>query len=340
MAAMLTNVIGKLVDGKHLSGEEMRLALTHIMTGEAHPAELAAFLTALRMKGETPDELAAAVGVLREHMIRLPTDGLQVLDTCGTGGDESGTFNISTAAALVAASCGVKVAKHGNRAVSSASGSADVLTALGVRIDLEPEAVRRCLHEIGFAFCFAPKFHPAMRHVADVRKRLRFRTLFNLLGPLCNPAGAGRHLLGVGKLALLDLLAQTLARLGVENALLVHADDGLDEVSLAGPTQVRQVCQGKITASVWRPEDFGLRPCKLDELRVANAEQSANRIQAVLRCESGPSTDMVVANAAAALLAARGVDSIREGVAAASNAIKKGSAFQLLERLRALTSDK
>src|SRR5439155_22938279 len=228
----------------------------------------AALLTALRMKGETAVEIAAAAVVLREHMVRLDTGRDDVLDTCGTGGDGTNTFNISTAAALVAAGAGVPVVKHGNRAASSRSGSADVLSALGVVVETDAAGARRCLDGAGLAFCFAPHFHPAMRHVAGLRRRLGVRTLFNCLGPLINPAEAPYQLLGVGRAEWLDPLAGALARLGVRRAFLVHAREGLDEVSLAGPTMVREVHQGRVREFEWQPRDFGLAPCSLEELKV------------------------------------------------------------------------
>jgi anthranilate phosphoribosyltransferase len=303
------------------------------MEGRAADAEIAAFLTALRVKGETADEIAGAVTALRAHMVPLDTGGRDVLDTCGTGGDGRNTFNISTAAALVAAACGVPVVKHGNRGVSSASGSADVLAALGVKIDAGPDACRRCLAEAGIAFCFAPCFHPAMRHVAEVRKRLRFRTVFNLIGPLANPAGARSQLIGVGRPELLDRLADCLAQLGPTSAYLVHGSDGLDEVTLAGPTAVRRVADGRVEQLTWTPADFGLPVCAGADLHAADARHSAERIRSVLAGSAGPARDIVLANAAAALLAAGRAGSLREGVERAARAVAEGRAAHALERL-------
>jgi anthranilate phosphoribosyltransferase len=266
-------------------------------------------------------------------MVRLDTGGRAVLDTCGTGGDGQGTLNISTAAALVAAGCGVAVVKHGNRGVSSASGSADVLLALGVKIDAELDQVGRCLREAGMAFCFAPRFHPAMRHVAEVRKRLRFRTLFNLIGPLANPAGATHQLIGVGRPELLEVLAESLARLGTTRAFLVCGQDGLDEVSLSGPTLVRQVTPDGVRVLEWTPEDFDLPRCTTADLQVRGAQESADRIRAVLAGEPGPAAQVVIANAAAALLASGSVASLPEGVARAALALRNGQAQRVLERL-------
>jgi anthranilate phosphoribosyltransferase len=324
-----------LVERRDLGEERMRAVMHDVMTGRCGEAETAALLVALRMKGETAEELAAAAAVLREHMVRLETGRDDVLDTCGTGGDGSGTFNISTAVALVAAGAGVPVVKHGNRAVSGRSGSADVLAALGVAVEGDAAWARRCLDEAGLAFCFAPHFHPALRHVAPVRRRLQVRTLFNCLGPLANPAGAAYQLLGVGRPELLDPLAGALARLGTRRALLVCSRDGLDEVSLSGPTLVRQVERGRVSAWEWTPDDFGLAPCPLAELSADGPEQSAAVVRAVLEGRDGAARRVVLANAAAALLAAERVATPAEGVARAADAVDSGRARRVLERLSA-----
>jgi anthranilate phosphoribosyltransferase len=290
------------------------------------------------MKGETAVEIAAAAAVLRERMIRLETDRDDVLDTCGTGGDGAETFNISTAAAMVAAGAGVPVVKHGNRAASSRSGSADVLAALGVTVEADAACARRCLDKAGLAFCFAPHFHPAMRHVASLRRRLGVRTLFNCLGPLVNPAEAPYQLLGVGRAEWLDPLAGALARLGVRRAFLVHACEGLDEVSLSAATLVREVQRGTVRELEWTPEDFGLAPCALEELRVHGPEESAAAVLAILDGADGPRTRVVVANAAAALLAAERVGTLAEGVARAQEAIAAGRARNVLNTLAALSA--
>ena len=321
-----------------LTAEQVRQFLHEVVAGRCGDVEAAAVLVALRVKGETAAELAAAAGVLREHMVRLETSVPDALDTCGTGGDETGTFNVSTATAFVVAGAGVPVAKHGNRAVSSPSGSADVLAALGVTADTDPACARRCLEEVGIAFCFAPRFHPALRHVAALRKRLRTRTLFNWLGPLVNPAGAPYQLLGVGHPGLLDNVAHALARLGTRRAFLVSSHDGLDEVSLSAPTRVREVRGATVTAHEWTPEDFGLARCTLAELRVRDAAESAAVIGRVLDGEEGAAARVVAANAAAALLAAERVGSLAEGVAVARDVLRGGRARQVLERLRVLTA--
>jgi anthranilate phosphoribosyltransferase len=326
-----------LMAGRDLAEEAMRQLMQDVIQGRCGDAEMAALLVALRMKGETAEELAAAGAVLREHMVRLETGTHQVLDTCGTGGDGSDTFNISTAAALIAAGAGVPVVKHGNRAVSSRSGSADVLALLGVAVEGDAAFARRCLDDAGLAFCFAPHFHPALKHVAAVRRRLQVRTLFNCLGPLANPAGAPFQLLGVGKAELLEPLAGALARLGTRRALLVCSRDGLDEVSLSAPTFVREVRGPHVSSWEWTAADFGLEPCALDELRAGGPEESAKKVLAVLEGHSGPATRIVLANAAAALLAAERVQTPAEGVALAATTVAEGKARRVLERLVALS---
>jgi anthranilate phosphoribosyltransferase len=308
-----------------------------ILSGACGDLETAALLVALHMKGETADELAAAAAVLREYCVPLAAGRDDVLDTCGTGGSGRSTFNISTATALVAAGAGVPVVKHGNRAMSSRSGSADVLAALGMRVELDAPAARRCLERAGMTFCLAPHFHPRLQHVGAVRRRLGVRTVFNCLGPLANPARAAYQLLGVGRAEWLDRLSAALARLGIRHALLVCGRDGLDEVSLAGPTLVREVVGGEVRAHEWTPEDFGLEPCRLEDLRVEGVEQSAEVIRAVLHGEGGPARRMVLANTAAALLAAERVSSLPEGVAKAAESISSGRAAGVLADLVALS---
>jgi anthranilate phosphoribosyltransferase len=326
-------VLSALVARRELTPEQVRAVMQELMAGGCGDAEAAAFLVAMHMKGETATELAAAALVMREHMLRWDPGRPGVLDTCGTGGDGTGTFNISTAAAIVAAACGVPVVKHGNRSASSKSGSADVLAALGVQVECDGRRARRCLDGVGLAFCFAPQFHPAMRHVARVRQRLRVRTLFNCLGPLANPAGADYQLLGVGRPEWLDLMAGALARLGVRKALVVCGRDGLDEVSLAAPTLVRQVRGSEVTAWEWTARDFGLESCSLDDLRADGPEASAAVIGAILDGCDGPPARVVLANAAAALVAAEQAATPADGVARAREAVGSGRARVTLDRL-------
>lgn len=326
-------ILTDLIAGRALTAEQTRTALGEMIAGRAEEWQTASFLTALRLKGETAEEIAAAANVLREHMIRLPTSGAPVLDTCGTGGDGSGTFNISTAVALVVAGCGVPVVKHGNRSVSSRSGSADVLLELGVPIDKGVEWAGRCLQEMGFAFCFAPHFHPAMANVGPIRRKLGVRTLFNLLGPLANPAGAAYQLLGVGEATLLTPLAGAVAQLGIARAVLVSAHDGMDEVSLAAPTRVLEVCDGAICELEWTPANFGLEPCSIAELKADGPQASARIVQDVLRGQTGPARRIVLANTAAALYAAGVVTEVRDGVPRAEEAIDTGRALAILENL-------
>jgi anthranilate phosphoribosyltransferase len=326
-------IIAVLLEHRELTDQQMRRVMQDLIAGSCGEVETAVLLTALRMKGETAGELAAAAATLREHMIRLETGRADLLDTCGIGGDGIGTFNISTAAAFLAAGAGVAIVKHGNRAVSSQSGSADVLAALGLVLQEDAHWAQRCLARTGLAFCFAPHFHPALRQVASIRRRLRVRTLFNCLGPLANPAGAQYQLLGVSCPELLDPLAGALARLGTRRAFLVCGKDGLDEVSLSGPTLVREVRGSSVVAAEWSPRDFGLTPVALSELLVRGPEESAAVIRGILEGEEGPAARVAIANAAAALLAAEQAETLLEGVARARQAIHTGRARQVLERL-------
>jgi anthranilate phosphoribosyltransferase len=316
--------------GYDLSQDEMTQIIDQVMSGQVPENEIAVLLTVLRAKGETAEEIAGAAVAMRRHMTPIRTSRTGLVDTCGTGGVGSELFNISTAAAIVTAAAGVPVAKHGNRSITSKSGSADVLAALGVNVDASTETVERCLDELGICFCFAPKLHPAMKHVAPVRKKLGIPTIFNLLGPLCNPAGAPFQLLGVGKQELHETMAQVLARLGTEHAVVVHGTDGLGEISLAAPTEVIEVRGDSARRFTWQPEDFGLEKAAHDALRVTGPEESAKLIRQVLEGELGPARDMVVLNAAAALWAAGVDDSPRECAKQAARAIDRGAAQELL----------
>jgi len=337
VSSPITEILQTLFERRELADGQVRWIMDEMMAGRCPDAEAAAFLVALRMKGETSREIASAAQVLRDNMLAWDPGIADVLDTCGTGGDGAGTFNISTATALVAAGAGVPIVKHGNRSVSSRSGSADVLQALGVKVDGDADFARRCLREANFAFCFAPQFHPAMKHVASVRRALGVPTIFNCLGPLANPAGAKRQLLGVGRKDLLDTLSGALANLRITNAFVLYSGDGLDEVSLSGTTFVRQVSGQEVHSLEWTAADFQLENCTLAELSAANIEASASMIQRVLEGESGAPLRVVLANAAAALLASGRASSLLEGVARAREAVATGQARHVLETLRRLS---
>jgi anthranilate phosphoribosyltransferase len=305
-----------------------------LFDGEIDEQDAAALLIGLRMKGESADELAAAARSLRERMIPFDAGSRDVLDTCGTGGDGAGTFNVSTAVAFVVAAAGVPVVKHGNRAVSGRSGSSDVLTELGLPAEAGPQWSKRCFEETGLAFCFAPHFHPALSRLAPLRRRLGVRTILNNLGPLANPAGAAFQLIGVGRPEMLDSLAGALATLGTRHALVVSGIDGFDEVSLTGTTLVRDIRGSTITAEEWSPADFGTEPCRPQDLQASDAATSAALIRDVLKDQPGPARRLVLVNAAAALLAADRVPTLRDGLTLADATIRTGAAHRLLDRLR------
>lgn len=330
---MLPSVTQRVRNGHDLTIDEMAEALGRVMEGRSTEDEIAEFLLALRQKGEAVSEVAGAALAMRRHMtvIRSGRDGL--LDTCGTGGGGSSTFNISTAAALVAAAAGVPVAKHGNCGITSRSGSADALAALGVNIRASVPQVEACLDQLGICFCFAPLLHSAMRHVAPVRKRLAVPTIFNILGPLCNPAGAAFQLLGVGRGPLLSLMADALALLGIRRAVVVHGSDGLGEVTLSGPTRVVDTSPAASRQFEWSPSDFGLETADLASIRITGPDQSAALIRGVLAGQPGAARDIVIANAAAALWTAGRADTPRQGAAQAAASIDSGAAADLLGRL-------
>jgi anthranilate phosphoribosyltransferase len=313
--------------------DEARSAIDLIMRGDVPDPQIALFLSALHEKGEKAHEIAGAAAALREHMTRIRGRRKGLIDTCGTGGDNSRTFNISTAAALVTAAAGVPVAKHGNRGITSSTGSADVLAALGVNIEADTACVEDCLEQLGICFCFAPLLHPAMRRVAEVRKQLKHPTIFNLLGPLANPAAAPYQLLGVGKPKLRKALAEALSLLGTQRAVLVTGDDGLDEVTIATTTSVTVAEGGRLSDVRWSPADFGLATSRLDSLLVDGPAQSAAMIEQVLLGKQGPAFDIVVINAAAALWTARKADSPIQCATLAEWAIDSGAARELLSRL-------
>ena len=333
MSDAIHNAIRLLANQSSLTENEMQAAVLQVMDGSASPAALGMLLTGLRLKGETVDEIVGAARALRERVRPLSTRRSGLLDTCGTGGDALSTVNISTATAIVTAACGVGVAKHSNRRASSLTGSADVLEALGVHVDLSAENVGRAIDEIGLGFCFAPLFHGAMQFAAPVRKQLGFRTIFNLLGPLTNPARADFQLVGAGRIDLAEKLAQALARLGTKRGLVVCGNDELDEVSLWGATTLFWVENQAVERSEWTAGSLGLDECSVDDLRVTSAAQSASVIEDLLAGARGPARNMVLANAAAALLVVRKCQEPREAVAVAGTAIDSGEARRLLNRL-------
>lgn len=338
MQPELAKVLDDVLASRAVSADAMHAAMLAVMDGRCQPAETAALLTALAVQGETPDVLAGAARAMRDRAARIPTRRAGLLDTCGTGGDKLHTFNISTAAALVAAAAGVPVAKHGNRSVSSSSGSCDVLEALGVRVDLTPEQVGRCIDAIGIGFCFARVVHSAMRHVAPVRQELGFRTIFNLLGPLTNPARASYQIIGTSRIAGAQRIAAAIARLGTQRTLVVCGNDELDEVSLWGTTSVFDAQGGEVHTEEWTAASLGLAECRVEELRAGSPEESAGMITAVFANSApAPQRDIVVANAAAALLAAGAAETLREGVARAAQTIDSGAAASKLEELVAWT---
>ncbi len=334
----LQEALHKLVEHVDLTADEASAALDEVVSGDAAGSLVAGFLVALRMKGETPEEIAGLATTMRANAVPVTPKATGLVDTCGTGGDGIGTVNVSTAAALVVAGAGLPVAKHGNRALSSKAGSADVLEALGVRMDLTAEDVARCIDEAGIGFMFAPAFHPAMAKVMPVRRALAIRTAFNVLGPLTNPARPAYQLVGVGHLRLAELVAGALARLGVQRALVVHGAGGADELTLAGENLVWRVEDGTITSSTILPEDAGLERAPLTALAGGTPEENAVGLRALLDGETGPVRDTVALNAAAALLAAGAVEDLRGGVALALSTLASGDAGSALDRLVAVCS--
>jgi anthranilate phosphoribosyltransferase len=334
---MFSALIEKLSRREDLTSDEAAGAMAVIMRGDAAPAQIAGLLIGLSMKGERPAELVGLARTMRDEAVRLTTPVDEVFDTCGTGGDRSGSFNISTAAALVLAACGVRVAKHGNRSVSSSCGSADVLEALGVKIAASPAIVERCLHDVGIAFFFAPTFHPAMRHAAQARKELGVRTAFNLLGPLTNPARASRQLVGVPRPELTELIARALLLLGSARAWVVHGADGLDELSTTGHTKVSECRDGAVQTFYVHPADYGLPKSSVEALKGGDAQTNAQRIRDVLDGTPGPGRNIVLLNAGAALFVAGRADSVRSGIARSAEAIDSGRATAMLAGLVAVS---
>lgn len=329
---MIREAIEMLVAGKDLSRPEAAQVMGEIMAGDATPAQFGAFVTALRLKGETAAEIAGMAEVMREKANRVEYPG-PLVDTCGTGGDASGSFNVSTAAAFVVAGAGLTVAKHGNRAMSSACGSADVLEALGVKLELAPDQVAACLDQAGIGFMFAPAFHPAMRFAAGPRREIGIRTVFNILGPLTNPAGAQHQVLGVADPAMAPKMAEVLQHLGSPHSLVVHGTDGLDEVSISAPTRVWELKDGAIREYTVSPEDLGLPRAPREAIRGGTAQENAAVLRSVLGGAPGPIRDMVTLNAAAALAAADAAPDLKSGLERARASIDSGEALRRMEAL-------
>lgn len=341
MHASIAPVIDAILADEPVSSEAAAQAFAPLLDGSADPVDIAALLTSLAVAGETPEVLAGAARVLREHATKITPSSQGLLDTCGTGGDKLHTFNISTATALVAAACGLPVAKHGNRSVSSSSGSADVLEALGVNLDLTPEQVAACVDNVGIGFLYARQLHPAMKHVGPVRAQLGIRTVFNLLGPLANPAGATFHLLGTGRFETAQILAQTVATLGVPaggRTVVVCGNDQLDEVALWGETVWHAVTPTDQQSGTWTPDSFGLPEVDVADLTVSSASESAAVIERIVSGEPSPAADMVIANTAATLWTAGRVDSVREGADVVREKLKAGEVRSTLDRLVAFTT--
>ena len=333
---MIRESIAAVVSGQSLTMEEASSVMREIMEGEATPAQLGAFLTALALKGETTQEIAGMARVMRDMALRVEVDG-ELVDTVGTGGDGKNTFNISTATAFVAAGAGLKVAKHGNRAASGSCGSADVLEALGVQIELSPVAVAQCINEVGVGFMFAPAFHPAMRHAGPVRREIGIRTVFNILGPLTNPAGAQTQLLGVAFPELGGIMAEVLGLLGSHHAMIVHGAGGLDEISLSGDTSVWEVRGGQVEEWTLRVEDTGLPETPIEAIRGGSKEENAATMRRLFQGEQGPVRDMVLLNSAGVLMVGDKAETIRQGVEMSAGIIDSGAALAKLDQMVEVT---
>lgn len=350
---MLKQVIQKVVDRSNLSEEEMEAAMEVIMSGQATPAQIGAFITALRLKGETIEEITGAARVMRRKATRIRVDNASInidrdeanldletiVDTCGTGGDGTNTFNVSTTAAFVVAGCGLRVAKHGNRSVSSLCGSADVIESLGVNLDIPPAVVEKCLNQVGIGFLYAPALHGAMKYAIGPRREIGIRTIFNILGPLTNPAGANVQVLGVYEKELTPVLAEVLNKLGTRSAFVVYGEGSLDEISISGKTQVSELKNGQVTTYTIEPEDFGLPRAHLNDIRGGDVQENAGIVLSVLQGEPGPRRDMVLLNAAAALVAAGRAADFPDGITQAAEAIDAGRALEKLEEMKAITNE-
>ena len=334
---MIQETLGRLLDGRDLARAEAREVMEEVMRGEATPAQIGGFLVALRLKGETADEIAGCAEAMRAHVLSVRPKRDDLVDTAGTGGDGAGTFNISTAAALVAAAAGAGVAKHGNRAVSSSSGSADVLEALGFDLELDAARIERSIDELGFGFLFAPAHHPAMRHAAPVRRELGTRTVFNVLGPLTNPAGARAQVVGVYSPDLVSTMARVLARLGARRAFVVHGAGGVDELSPAGPNLVCEVSGGRVRRREIDPQDFGVPRCRPSDLAGGSPAENARTIRDIFAGAHGPKREAVLLNAAGAIAAGGHARNLREGYRTAAEAVDSGAAGERLEALVAFS---
>ncbi len=335
---MIEAAIKSILERQNLSIDEAEQAMNDIMSGSATQAQIGGFLTALRMKGETVEEITGFAKTMRKKAERITPKSEPLLDTCGTGGDSSGTFNISTAAAFIVSAAGISVAKHGNRSVSSKSGSADVLEALGVKIDITPDKVQQCIDDIGIGFMFAQRFHGAMKYAAPVRRELGVRTVFNMLGPLTNPAGAQYQLLGVYSKELTQLFAEVLKGLGIKSAMVVHGEDGLDEMTVCGKTYVSELKDGVIKNYTISPKDLGLKLAPACEIKGADSMQNAQIIRSILGGEKGAAHDITILNAGAAIYICGGAGSIKEGISKASALIEDGSAKRKLEQMISYTN--
>ncbi|MDJ0832536.1 MAG: anthranilate phosphoribosyltransferase [Gammaproteobacteria bacterium] len=334
----IQQAIKAVIARQDLSRDDMTAVMQQIMTGEATPSQIGGFLVGLRMKGETVDEITAAASVMRELATHVQTSAEHLVDTCGTGGDSSGSFNISTASAIVAAAAGAHVAKHGNRSVSSKSGSADVLEHAGVNLDVTPELVGQCIDEVGVGFLFAQKHHSAMRHAIGPRREMGVRTIFNVLGPLTNPAKAPNQVIGVFDSELVVPLAEVLLQMGSRHVMVVHADDGMDEISISCPTSVAELRDGQVNSYRIQPEDFNTASADIAEIKVDGVEQSLAMIQRVLGNQAGPALDIVCLNAGAAIYVSGLADSHQQGVDLARQAIADGKAQAVLDNLIAKTN--
>lgn len=336
---MIKECIKKLVDGLDLSGTESEKAMNEIMSGEATPSQISALITALRIKGETIEEISGFAKIMRSHAIKLSLKSDYYVDTCGTGGDVSGTFNVSTVSSFVAAGAGVKIAKHGNRAVSSKCGSADLLEKLGIKIDISPEKVSECIDNIGIGFIFAPLFHQAMKYAAPTRKEIGIRTVFNILGPVSNPANTKGQLMGVYASKLTNVMASVLKNQGCETAIVVHGMDGIDEVSISGVTKISHLSNGIIKEYSVEPENFGIKRQPLSSITGGSSEENAAIAVNILEGkEKGPKRDITILNAAAAIVVGKKALDIKEGIELARKAIDSGSAIGMLQKLKEFTN--